>query len=198
MVKKYKVDLSNGSQEDILNQLKRIEQAISSDAFKEDIKKNCTSTLTRVMNEKDINSIEEVSNSANQEKVAKYKKANKSYIEGNTITLYNDAFLTNDEMTHFFNTNNRDKNYQGFSIAELVEYGSGLKGSSSSKGTRDEWNYGSRKGWVYKGDSDEDKVFTRGSEGKYIYYTTTQEIDDKICDWVTKYLDKELGSGLKW
>ena len=180
MIKRYKVDLKASSLDDVLDQLKSIQRAISSSSFKEEIKNQCVSTLEKVMEDKDINNIENGwggnYTSTNKEKVDKYKSSNHSYIEGDTITLYNDAYFTNDELTHFFNEDNRDANYDGFSIANLVEYGSGLSSSL----------------WVFKGDSEEDKVFTRGSEGKYIYHTTTKEIDDNICDWVTNYLDREI------
>ena len=170
--------------------LSSLNKAIESRELKVYIKKQAEDLREKVMQDKDIEHIENENNSANQEKVSKYKSSNGSYIEGNSITLYNDAFMTNDELTHFFNTTNRDKNYEGWSLVEQVEYGTGIVGASSSQNIGDEWGMGSKQGWVYKGDSDEDKVFTRGTQGKYIYYDLYLRSKDNVGDWVYNYLDK--------
>lgn len=161
-----------------------LSKAIESPNLKKYIQKEAINLRDKIMVEKDIEHIENENNSANREKVNKYKEGNGTYIEGNVVTLYNDAFMTNDELTHFFNLENRDANYDGWSIVEEVEYGTGLEGGRSSSSTK--------KGWVYKGDSDEDKVFTRGHEGKYIYNDLYLRSSDNVEDWINDYLDKEL------
>jgi hypothetical protein len=159
-------------------------KAIESPNLKKYIQKEAVNLRDRIMEENLIEQIERENNSANREKVDKYKEGNGTSIEGNVVTLYNDAFFTNDELTHFFNTENRDANYDGWSIAEEVEYGTGLMSERSSSSTK--------KGWVYKGDNDEDKVFTRGHGGKYIYQKLYLRSSDKLENWIIDYLNEEL------
>lgn len=198
--KVYKVELNEQNLNKLINKYNEISSTLNSSEFKEFLLDKCRVKRDEILEKSDVNNIEYPiwgnGDSANQEKAELYAASHKTSIDGNVITLYNDAFMDNTDLTHFFNEENRDANYDGFSIAELVEFGAGIVGASSSKNTGEEWSYGSAKGWVFKGDSDDDKVFTRGSEGKYIYYTLAKEIEDNIENWVSEYLDKKVGSGL--
>lgn len=196
MSRYYTAELSEESLLKLIMKYKDISRILKSADFKEYLLKKCIEKRDYIMQERNIEQIENESNGANQEKVNAYINSNKTEISGNVIKLYNDAYFTNTQLTHFFNEDNRDENYDGLSIAELVEYGSGLAGASSSLNTGTEWDYMSNyKGWVYKGD-DGEKVFTNGREGKYIYYFLSKAIEDNIEQWTNEYLEKKLGSGL--
>jgi len=198
----YKVELTLDNISKLINEYNKVSKSLASMEFKEFLLKKCIKVRDQIMLDKDIAHIENANDSANQEKVDAYIAGNHEEINGNTISLYNDANLSVENLTHFFNEVYRDTQYSdGFSLAELVEYGVGLVGANSSLGTGDEWEYESNskrdysEGWSYKGDNGLPE-HTSGSEGKYIYYYLAKEIEENIDDWVEEFLEKKMGSVL--
>ena len=197
--KVYEVGFNKEAINEYAKFLDTLGYSLNSREFKRFILDKCIKLRDEIMLESNIANIEDANDGANQEKVDLYTSSNKTSIQGDTITLYNDAYMSNDELTHFFDEDYRDANYNGLDIASLVEFGVGLKGLESSKGTGLEWDYqinSSRDygdGWYYKGDNGV-KEYTSGSEGKYIYYQLTMAIEKNIESWIEEYLDNKIGS----
>lgn len=198
----YQVELTLDNLSKLINKYNNVSKSLGTMEFKEFLLDKCIKARNQIMLDRDIAHIENANDSANQEKVDKYIAGNHEEINGDTISLYNDAHLSVGELTHFFNETYRDTQYSdGFSLSELVEYGAGLVGASSSLGTGDEWEYESNskrdynEGWSYKGDNGSPE-HTNGSEGKYIYYYLAETIENNIDDWVEEFLDKKMGSVL--
>ena len=202
MSKIYEVELSEESLTKLIEKYKNLSKALSSSEFKQFLLEKCKKTRDEIMLERDIAHIEDVNNSANQEKVDAYTSANKEEIDGNTITLYNDSVIDIDSANTFFSEEYRNTHYPAdFSLAELVEYGAGLVGANSSLGTGDEWDYTINAGrdysagWHYKSDNDIPEL-TQGSEGKYIYYFLAKAIEENIENWVDEFLEEKNGDVL--
>lgn len=194
----YKVELTVGNLEKLINRYKDISRALSSNEFKQFLLEKCKKTRDEIMLEKDITSIEQT----NQGQAEVYASGNKEEIIGNTISLYNDSVIDITNSNTFFDEEYRDTHYSSeLSLAELVEYGVGLVGANSSLGTGDEWEYmqnkarNYNKGWRYKGNMGYPE-HTMGTEGKYIYYNLANAIEKNIDNWVEEFLDNKLGSGL--
>lgn len=197
----YQLDLDEASVDKLEKQLLGVSNALSSREFKDFLLKKCIEARDEIMLEKDIAHIEEANDSANQEKVDLYVSSNHTAIVGDTISLYNDAYLDKDDLSHFFSEEYKNANYgDGISLAELVEYGTGIRGAGSSIGDPDEWEYEVNpdrdysEGWSYKGDNGI-REHTIGKEGKYIYYTLANVIEKNIDSWVDEFIDLKIGSG---
>jgi len=200
--KVYKVDLDEDNLRKLIDRYQKIGNALNGIEFKHFILEKCKKAREEIMLERDISNIEENRDSVNQEKVDAYTSGNKEEISGNTITLYNDSVIDIPNTDTFFNEVYRDTHYPAeLSLAELVEYGVGLVGADSSLNTGDEWEYTANSsrdyslGWKYKSDN-ELPAYTKGSEGKYIYYYLARAIEDNINNWVEEYLDMKIGSVL--
>lgn len=200
--KVYTVELNQENLQKLIRKYNNVSKAISSMEFKQFLLDKCKLLRDEIMIERDIAHIEDVNDSANQEKVDAYTSGNKEEISGDTITLYNDSVIDIQSTNTFFSTEYRDAFYPSeLSLAELVEYGAGLVGADSSLNTGEEWEYAVNsgrdysQGWYYKSDNGIPQS-TQGSEGKYIYYYLTKAIEDNIEKWVEEFLDKKIGSGL--
>lgn len=200
--KVYTVELNQENLQKIIKRYSEISKTLTSMEFKYFLLDKCKKARDEVMLERDIAHIEDVNDTANQEKVDAYTSGNKEEISGNVITLYNDSIIDIGSTHTFFSEEYRDAFYPSeLSLAELVEYGTGLVGADSSLDTGDEWEYMANagrdysQGWHYKSDNGIPEL-TQGSEGKYIYYYLTKAIEDNIEDWVDEFLSKKMGSVL--
>lgn len=200
--KTYTVELNRENLQKLIQKYNNIAKAISSMEFKQFLLEKCKKARDEVMLERDIAHIEDVNDTANQEKVDAYTSGNKEEINGDVITLYNDSVIDTGSSNTFFSEEYRDTHYPSeLSLAELVEYGAGLVGADSSLGTGDEWEYtvnngrNYSEGWYYKSDNGTPEL-TQGSEGKYIYYYLTKVIEDNIEDWINEFLSEKMGSVL--
>lgn len=198
----YTIELTQENLQKVIDRYKKVSMALGSMEFKQFLLEKCKKARDEIMLERDIAHIENVGDSANQEKVDAYTSGNKEEISGDTITLYNDSVIDIRSTNTFFSEEYRDTHYPAeLSLAELVEYGAGLVGADSSLGTGDEWEYTVNagrdysEGWYYKSDNNVPEL-TQGSEGKYIYYYLAETIENNIDDWVEEFLDKKMGSVL--
>ena len=114
-----------------------------------------------------------------------------SYQSQEEIILFNN---TKADLSHL--SENTRANYpDGFSIAKAVEYGTGIVGRDSQGSTQaTDWAYDvnnhGEKGWFYEKNG---KIYwTKGMEGKLIYYKTKQEIEKNIEKWIAEYIDKNI------
>ncbi len=198
----YEVEFSEEGLTKLITKYSRLSKLFESKEFKEYLLEKCKKARDQIMLDRDIAHIEEANDSSNQEKVDAYVSGNHEEINGDTILLYNNAHFSVEELTHFYNPMYRTTQYSdGLSIAELVEYGSGIRGAESSLGTGDEWEYevneyrDYNEGWNYYGDNGVAE-HTFGSEGKYIYYYLAKAIEDNIENWVDEYIEEKMGSVL--
>lgn len=83
-----------------------------------------------------------------------------------------------------------------FSIAEAVEYGIGVVGegtginASENNYLYDINNHGEM-GWIYKNENGK-TVWTKGYEGRNVYYYTYLEIMSKIDGWIDEFIESGL------
>jgi DNA-binding transcriptional ArsR family regulator len=89
------------------------------------------------------------------------------------------------------------------SLAELIEYGTGLVGAESSKHTGDEWEYMAnpnrdyKDGWEWNNESYSNfPTPTMGQEGRYIYYQLAEYVKEHLENWVDEYIGKLIGGNL--
>ena len=202
MSKVYEVDLNVEDLKKITKFNNKILKALTGIEFKQFLLERCKKARDEIMLERDIAHIEDVNNTANQEKVDAYTNGNKEEISKDTIYLYNDSTIDIESTNTFFSEEYRDTYYPSeLSLAELVEYGAGLVGADSSLGTGDEWEYTVNakrdysEGWHYKSDNGVPEL-TQGSEGKYIYYYLARYVEDNIENWAYEFLNERIGDVL--
>lgn len=196
--KVYTVELNQENLRKLINKYQDVSKALSGSEFKQYLLDKCKDARNEVMSEHLYSSFIDDDDAHNSEKQSLYEAGNKEQISGNLITLYNDSVIDIPNTDTFFNTNYRDENYPSeLSLAELVEYGAGARGSGSSLNLGDEWEYEVNtnrdysKGWYYKNGGS--AQFSEGSEGKYIYYYLTKKVEDNINEWVKEYIDSKVG-----
>lgn len=115
--------------------------------------------------------------------LSNYRNNHKTVDTENGFILYND--LMNDGWVEY-----------DFSIAEAVEYGIGIKGlgtgiTASGNGYQYDINSHGDTGWVYK-DKDGKTVWTKGYEGRNVYYYTYLEIMSKMESWIDEFIESGL------
>ena len=109
--------------------------------------------------------------------------------------MKNKVILSNDTMADLSGLSPETlKNYpNGFSIAKAVEYGTGIVGATSeasgiaaNHGWEYDINQHGEKGWFYKKNG---KLYwSKGFEGRLIFYKTAKEIAEKSPKWINEYL----------
>lgn len=123
-----------------------------------------------------------------------------TYASGHQVEVYQDEIIlfnnTKADLSHL--SEKTRANYpDGFSIAKAVEYGTGIVGLNSEAseiawqdGWEYDWNSHNDAGWFYEKNG---KIYwTKGMEGKLIYYKTKQEIEKNIEKWIIQYIDKHF------
>lgn len=120
------------------------------------------------------------------------------YANNHEIEVYQEEIIlfnnTKADLSHL--SEKTRANYpDGFSIAKAVEYGTGIVGRDSIGSSQaTDWAYDvnnhGEKGWFYEKNG---KIYwTKGMEGKLIYYKTKQEIEKNIATWIGEYIDKNI------
>lgn len=115
-------------------------------------------------------------------------------IEGDTIILGNTSWI--DISAKNMSETTKEKYPAQLSLSHIIEYGIGAVGAGSSySGQADDWqfdvnNHGDN-GWYYK-DANGGIHWTRGFEGRYIFYKLSQNIEENIENWISEYLDENL------
>lgn len=125
-------------------------------------------------------------------------KENQGYANNHEVEVYQDEIIlfnnTKADLSHL--SESTRANYpDGFSIAKAVEYGTGIVGRDSQGADQAEnWAYDvnnhGEKGWFYEKNG---KIYwTKGMEGKLIYYKTKEEIEKNVGKWISEYIDENL------
>lgn len=187
----FELDIINLYNKSLLEQeLKQYNKIFSSSKFKNFIGKKCLAVLNTLM-QTNLDNFNE--HSVFDAKVEEYKKNCKYKIEGDYIVIYNQTILTQGEMTWV--SEKTKQNYSdGISIAHIIEYGTGLLGTSTPE---DDWltninNY--KNSWSYK-DPEDNIRHTKGIEGRYIFDKMMQVVEKHFSEWVDEFVGKEFKNG---
>lgn len=120
-------------------------------------------------------------------KVEEYKRNNKKEIGDDYIIIFNETTLEQSEM--YWVSEKTIQNYpNGISIAYIIEYGTGLLGTS-----QEDWqvNVNNHNGsWSYK--KDEKIYHTSGISGRFIYQKLLERVKLKFEKWTDEFLEKEV------
>lgn len=177
----YKIKIS-GTKE-LEKKLNKLSDSLSSKEFINYLGDKCERSLYKITNE-NLSTVEDLETSD-------YARNHKKEIEGNKIILSNDTMADLSELSP-----EKLVNYpNGFSIAKAVEYGTGIVGSSSSASSfADDWEYDvnghGEKGWFYIKNGD--LHWSKGFEGRLIFYKTSLDIKENVSKWVMDYIKEKM------
>ena len=128
------------------------------------------------------------------EKVGEYEKSHGKTIGSNYVMIYNDTKLAQDEMW-WVSPKTRENYPHGISIAKIIEYGTGVRGTAQDDWQVDVNNHGST-GWTYYnpdnyGSSNKLDSLTRttGLEGRFIYQKLADSVEKNFDSWVDEYME---------
>lgn len=108
------------------------------------------------------------------------------------IYVYNDAKIDVANANSFFNETTKENYPAQLSLAKMVEYGVGIVGSfTPHQEVVENWGYDLNghgdKGWYYK-DANGKARWTKGYEGRLVFYSLVQYIKENVSAWITEYL----------
>jgi hypothetical protein len=164
--------------------LEKLGDAFGSKEMMDYLGDKCERVLYKITNE-NLSTIEDLETS-------EYARNHKKEVVGNKIILSNDTMADLSELSP-----ETLKNYpNGFSISHAVEYGTGVVGLNSEASTfaPSEWQYDVNnhgyKGWFYTKNGV--IYWSRGFEGRLIFYKTALEIRDNASSWIDQYIKNKL------
>lgn len=178
----YKVSIKGNKE--LSDMLKKLSDSFGSKEMMSYLGDKCERTLYKITHE-NLTTVDDI-------EVSEYARNHQKEIQGNKITLSNGtmADLSNLSPETLANYPN------GFSIAKAVEYGTSIVGASSEASgiaAKNGWEYDVNqhgdKGWIYEKDG---KLYwSRGFEGRLIYYKTANKIGDDVGKWISDYIEKK-------
>ena len=179
----YEYHLSLDDMKKFKKQMLKIKEALNSQEFIYYLANKCYELLNKVTSEK-----------LNTDELDMYIHTYRNNHQKKVID--NDIYLWNETMVDLSSLSEETlENYpNGLSLAKIVEYGTGIVGSSSeaSKYAKD-WQYDvnghGEKGWFYV-DSSGVLHWTKGIQGKLVFYETKRRIEENIENWISEYLMK--------
>lgn len=186
-MKKYNIDLSVNDFIKLEKIIDDIDNKLFSDDFMKYVANKCMELLKKI-------AISKLSTVNTQEDIdaSKYMNSMNMKIEKNTIYLYNNATI--DTSTRKISDDKRANYPLQLSLAKIVEFGIGYTGSIRNNGrTNDEdWQYDVNehgyKGWYYENNGQ--TFWTNGFEGRFVFLTLVNEIQNNISKWINEYLEK--------
>lgn len=179
---KYEYDLAN--KKDLSLLLDRYDKlkVYESRDFKEFIANKCKEELLDIGNYTLVTFDE---HSVFDAKVREYEANHRRRMGPGYLEIYNDTTLNVDEM--FWVSDKTIMNYiMGISIAKIIEYGTGLKGTSQSDWQTNVNHY--PHGWHYTNPDTWEGTYTNGLEGRFIYLKLTDAIAKNFGDWYKEYM----------
>ena len=180
---KYVYDLTKPSDIDKLTkELYSLASVFKTKGFKEFIANKCLKELD------DIQSY--LLNGYDKENtdIGRYQNNHKVEYGDNYIKIFNNTNLSQDEMW-WVSEETREHYPDGISIAYIVEYGTGIKGTSQDDWQTDVNGHGA-KGWVYISPNVNHYVWTNGIEGKFIYQKLYDKIVKNFDSWYMEYIER--------
>lgn len=181
---KYEYNLLNDTDWGKLQiDLDKIANVITTKQFREYIADKCLKELEDIESYSLVNE----EHSVWQEKILEYVRGHKVEYGNDYILIFNATNLNQDEM--FWVSDKTRANYpNGISVAYIIEYGTGLKGTSQEDWQVNVNGYGAN-GWVYK-DADGFIQHTTGLEGKFIYQKLLDIVVREIETWTFEYMER--------
>lgn len=188
-MKTYNISLSKTGLETLDKILGNISRLFSDKSFKEFLAKKCETELQDICNAS-------LGSLSNEDVDSEYMRNMHTEITDDYIMLYNDSLIDVNSKEMYESTK---KNYIGgvLSLAKVVEFGVGIVGQNTPHQEEiiGEWEYDVNNhgdaGWYYR-DSTGNVVWTRGYEGKLIFYQLKERIIKNIPSWVSEYIEKNL------
>lgn len=179
----YKVELSQYGINKAIKYLETLKSSFANRDFLEYLQKKSFQVLTEITNQ-NLNSDEL------EQYTHTYRTSHQSKIELETIYLWNETMVDLDNLN--LSDETRQNYANGLSLAKIVEYGTGIVGANSEASKHaNNWEYDvnghGESGWFYQ-DQDGKLQFTRGIEGRLIFYKTKQEIEKRFTSWVNEYI----------
>lgn len=169
---------------ELSRKLKKLSDSFESEKMMEYLGDKCERTLYKTTYD-NLTTIEDL-------EVSEYAKNHRKKVGKIKITLSNSTMADLSELSQ-----ETLKNYpNGFSIAKAVEYGTGAVGFASAASfiAPSDWEYDinqhGEKGWFYKKNGN--IHWTKGFEGRLIYYKTAKKINKDVSKWIFDYLKKEM------
>lgn len=191
MSKNFEIELSEDGFKDFAKSLDKIGKKLDSDDFNKFLIEKCKKELDDIMQNENVEE---------DKRGAEYIAGNHEESNKNYIRLYNDSEIDIESSTTFFSEVAKNSYPSKLSLAEMIEYGTGLIGSLYSKGTGDEWQYAKRstrdytKGWEWNNNGEPEHTF--GEAGRYIYFQLEERVRAHIDEWVAEYFDRLLGGNV--
>lgn len=173
--------------------LKSLEEDLTNFAKLFSQKKFCDFLADKCMEElEDIQSFTDFPNehSVFWGKVQEYIRNHKKEVRSNYVEIYNNTRLEQGEM--FWVSPSTLLNYpDGISIAKIIEYGTGIRGTSVPEWEADVNHHGASGWWYYDPDDEDTLTHTYGLEGRFIYLQLYDRVRANVRDWVFEYMEKE-------
>lgn len=126
---------------------------------------------------------------------SRYASSNKKKVTSEYIKIYNDSLITSADVDDEFKEKFERNYIGGLSLANIIEYGTGVTGRNSSASSyvedaEEKWIYDvnkhGTKGWHYKKNGN--FYTTTGVEGKLVYHTLEEVFKQKISIWTEEFI----------
>lgn len=182
----YEYNLSEKDIKALSNKIKELKKVLSGNEFVYYLSQKCYETLIKVTTDK-LNSDDDGMY------FHSYRNSHQVQVDENDIYLWNETMVD----LSFVSEETRANYPNGLSLAKIVEYGTGIVGASSeaSKFAKD-WQYDvnnhGNKGWFYE-DSTGTLHWSKGIQGRLIFYETKRRIEENVEKWITDYCESKLG-----
>ena len=200
MSKTYNVELSEQGIKSLKDTLNKINKKLDNDGFNKFLMAKCKEELENIMYYEDVDG---------DQRGAEYIAGNHDKTGKDYVHLYNDSEIDIESQDTWLNDWGKNYYPEKLSLAELIEYGTGLVGAQSSKNTGDEWEYMAnpkRKdgtlrsyedGWEWNNESyPSSPTPTTGQEGRYIYFQLAEKVRANLDKWVEEYINELIGGSL--
>ena len=184
-------NLSSESLEKYIQTINKVKDAILNGGLDNYLKEKGETALDNIMKKEDVDS---------DQRASDYIAGNKVEIKPNEIVFINDSEIDIASQDTWFNDYGKEFYPEKLSLADLIEYGTGIIGSQSSKNTGKEWEYmmnpnrDYKEGWEWNNNGV--AVHTEGQAGRYIYYGLTEEINAKLETWIEDFFKGITGGNV--
>lgn len=181
----YEINLSDKGFKELKKNIKKVQSTFLDDKFIYYLANKSFQLLNQItqqnLNLDELNQYEHFYRNNHQMKVLK-----------DEIDIWNDTMVDLDSLN--LSDKTRANYSSGLSLAKIVEYGTGIVGANSEASSiAKDWQYDMNNhgndGWFYEDNSGQ-LHFTRGIEGRLIFYKTKEEIEKNLDKWVSDYINK--------
>ena len=191
MSKTYEFELTEENIKKYADNIESLKKVFPGEGLKKYILQQCEELLDQIMLERNV---------ASDEKADAYVSGNKTEIGKDYVYLYNDSEIDVANADTWLNDYGKIFYPDKLSLAELVEYGTGLVGSENAIGIEDGWEYmqntnrNYQEGWEWNNNGQTEH--TQGQAGRYIYYELAEKIEENLDRWIEEYIDNAIGGNV--